>query len=51
VRWAWRTHAKTTTRVLRVLASHDAPAVVRLCDRRQVQAWLDGPVAALTATR
>jgi adenylate kinase family enzyme len=51
VRWAWRTHPKTAARVQRVLASEDAPVVVRLRDRRQVQAWLEGPVAALTATR
>jgi adenylate kinase family enzyme len=51
VRWAWRTHPKTAARVQRVLASDDAPVVVRLRDRRQVQAWLEGPVAALTATR
>ena len=50
VRWAWRTHAKTTTRVQRVLASNDAPAVVRLRDRREVHAWLAGPVAALATT-
>jgi adenylate kinase family enzyme len=47
VRWAWRTHRKTTTRVHKVLAGHDAPVVVRLRGRRQVHAWLDGPVAAL----
>jgi adenylate kinase family enzyme len=50
VRWAWRTHAKTTTRVRRVLASDGPPTVVRLCDRREVCAWLDGPVAALATT-
>ena len=51
VRWAWRTHPKTAARVRRVLASDDPPPVVRLRTRREVHAWLDGPVAALTATR
>ena len=49
VRWAWRTHAKTTTRVQGVLTSGEGPAVVRLRNRREVHAWLAGPVAALTA--
>jgi adenylate kinase family enzyme len=49
VRWAWRAHAKTTARMLDVLASHDAPVVVRLRSRREVHGWLDGPVAALVA--
>ena len=47
LRWAWRTHAKTTTRVHRVLASGEAPVVVRLRNRREVHAWLAGPVAAV----
>ena len=48
VRWAWRAHRKTTTRVHEVLARHDAPVVVRLRTRREVHAWLAGPVAALS---
>lgn len=51
LRWAWRTHPKTAARVRTVLASPDPPAVVRLRDRREVRGWLDGPVAALAATR
>jgi len=51
LRWAWRTHAKTATRVRGVLGSDDAPTVVRLRTRREVQAWLDGPVAALAVGR
>lgn len=47
LRWAWRTHAKTAARVHSVLASPDPPTVVRLRSRREVTAWLDGPVAAL----
>jgi hypothetical protein len=49
VRWAWRTHPKTAARVRTVLASADAPVVVRLRGRREVRAWLDGPVAALAS--
>jgi adenylate kinase family enzyme len=47
VRWAWRTHPKTAARVLTVLASPEAPTVVRLCSRREVRGWLDGPVVAV----
>jgi adenylate kinase family enzyme len=46
LRWAWRTHPKTAARVRTVLASPDPPVVVRLRTRREVNAWLDGPVAA-----
>ena len=51
LRWAWRTHPKTAARVRAVLASDGAPVVVRLRNRREVRAWLAGPVAALTAPR
>ena len=50
LRWAWRTHPKTPVRVRQVLASASPPTVVRLRTRREVHAWLDGPVAALAAT-
>ena len=50
VRWAWRTHPKTAARVRGVLASADAPTVVRLRTRREVHGWLDGPVAAHTGS-
>jgi adenylate kinase family enzyme len=46
LRWAWRTHPKTAARVRTVLASPDPPVVVRLRSRREVYAWLDGPVTA-----
>jgi adenylate kinase family enzyme len=49
LRWAWRTHPKTAARVRTVLASAEAPVVVRLRGRREVLGWLDGPVAALTS--
>ena len=42
---------KTAARVHGVLASDDPPTVVRLRTRREVHAWLDGPVAALAAAR
>ena len=51
VRWAWRTHPKTAARVRTVLASPDPPVVVHLRNRREVHGWLDGPVAAVAATR
>ena len=44
LRWAWRTHPKTTARVHQVLASTDPPLVVRLRNRDEVTAdvlaWL-----------
>jgi hypothetical protein len=51
LRWAWRTHPKTAARMEGVLASTDAPVVVRLRNRGEVTAWLDGPVAALAPAR
>ena len=50
LRWAWRTHPKTAARVRTVLASPDAPVVVRLRNRTEVRGWLNGPVAAVAAT-
>jgi len=51
LRWSWRTHPKTAARVHQVLASTDRPTVVRLRNRDEVTAWLDGAVAALTPAR
>ena len=51
VRWSWRTHPKTAARVVQVLASDAPPVVVRLRTRREVHAWLAGPVAAVVAPR
>ena len=51
LRWAWRTHPKTPARIQQVLASADPPAVVRLRTRREIHAWLDGPVARHAAYR
>jgi adenylate kinase family enzyme len=51
VRWAWRTHEKTPARVRQVLAADDPPPVVRLRTRREVHAWIDGPVAAVALAR
>ena len=51
VRWSWRTHPKTAARVVQVLASDAPPVVVRLRTRREVHAWLAGPVAAIATPR
>jgi adenylate kinase family enzyme len=51
LRWAWRTHAKTAARVHKVLPSTNPQALVRLHNRDEVTAWLDGPVAALAPAR
>lgn len=45
VRWAWRNHARTATRVAAVLEQHPGLPVVRLGRRREVLAWLSGPLA------
>lgn len=45
LRWAWRVHPKTGSRVRTVLAAPSGPPVVRLGGRRDVRAWLAGPVA------
>lgn len=47
VRWAWRTYPTARQRVHEVLADPRGPVVVRLRSRREVRAWLAGPVAAL----
>jgi adenylate kinase family enzyme len=49
LRWAWRTHPKTAARVQAVLATPDAPMVVRLRTRREVRSWLVGVVVAVAA--
>jgi adenylate kinase family enzyme len=51
LRWAWRTHPKTAARVHKVLACTAPPLVVRLRNRGDVTAWLDGPVAAVALAR
>jgi adenylate kinase family enzyme len=51
LRWAWRTHPKAAARVHQVLAATAPPTVVRLRNRGEVTAWLDGPVAALAPAR
>ena len=48
-RWGWRTFPRTGERVDRVLSAPDPPVVVRLRSRREVRAWLDGPLAAVAA--
>jgi hypothetical protein len=45
LRWAWRSHPRTGVRVREVLAAPGGPDVVRLRGRRDVRAWLAGPVA------
>lgn len=44
LRWAWRTHPKTTRRMREVLAADHAPVVVSLRNRRQIRRWLAGPL-------
>lgn len=46
-RWAWSSHARGRERVRALLAAGEGPLVVRLRGRRDVRAWLAGPVARL----
>ena len=44
VRWAWRTHDRTRTRVTAALQQRPDLPVVRLVRRADVAAWVDGPL-------
>ncbi len=48
VRWAWRTHPKAVRRVRAVLEGEhgDRVHVVRLGSRKEVAAWVEGPLSA-----
>lgn len=46
VRWAWRTHNETASRVAWLLGAHPELPVIRLTSRRAVDGWLAGPLAA-----
>lgn len=49
LRWGWRAHTRVEPRVCAVLAAPAPPVVVRLRSRREIRAWLAGPVAELSA--
>jgi hypothetical protein len=42
VRWAWTSHRDTNRRVTDLIAARPDLTVVRLRDRRETAAWLDG---------
>jgi hypothetical protein len=46
LRWAWRVHPRTTSRVRELLAGPNGQrvTVVRLRSRTEVLGWLDGPL-------
>ena len=44
VRWAWRTHGRTASRVAAVCAARPELVVVRLSTPDQVAAWTEGPL-------
>jgi adenylate kinase family enzyme len=46
VRWAWRTHARTASRVMAASAIRPDLVVVRLTTPAQVSAWMAGPLRA-----
>lgn len=50
LRWAWSSYARVGPRVQAVLRGDAPPVVVRLRSRRDVTAWLAGPLAASAAT-
>ncbi|MFI7588687.1 AAA family ATPase [Spongisporangium articulatum] len=51
VRWAWRTHARTAGRVEAVSRERPELPVVRLRSRREVRAWVQGPLSAAALAR
>ena len=44
VRWAWRTHERTGTRVMAACSARPELAVVRLTSRTEVARWTEGPL-------
>lgn len=50
VRWAWRTHALSTRRVLTLAVERPALPIVRLRSWAEVEAWTAGPLAAVART-
>jgi adenylate kinase family enzyme len=46
LRWAWQAYPRSRQRMQAVLEADPRPVVVRLCTRRDVHAWLAGPVTA-----
>ncbi len=46
IRWSWRTHPRTTHRVLDLLAARPELPVVRLASSDEVATWIEGPLAA-----
>lgn len=48
IRWSWRTYQERADEALAVAAKGDAPVVVRLSGQPEVDAWTQGPLAALS---
>jgi adenylate kinase family enzyme len=48
IRWSWRTHPITCDRVIAAARARPQLPVVRLRSSREADAWLAGPVAALS---
>jgi hypothetical protein len=46
VRWAWRTHHKTSVRIRAVLEQRPELPVIRLTSHIAARAWLAGPLTA-----
>ncbi len=49
VRWAWRTHRKSASRVQELAAGRPGLPIVRLASHRDAESWLAGPLAAAAA--
>jgi hypothetical protein len=45
VRWAWRTHPRTSARIADLAVARPDLPIVRLRRRSDVRGWLDGPLA------
>jgi adenylate kinase family enzyme len=51
IRWAWRTHGLGARRVGEVATTYPNLPLVVLRSRREVAAWVDGPLAATARTK
>jgi hypothetical protein len=47
IRWAWRTHLLGARRVDEIAATYPGLPLVVLRSRRDVTAWIDGPLTAI----
>jgi len=49
IRWSWHTYRQRADEALAVATKVDAPIVVRLSSQPEVDAWIRGPLTALSS--